>query len=58
MNINFQNGDILNSPIIIENLDCSIPCNILLYFCNSCPTKIINYFHPSKSDFFEIIMIL
>ena len=58
MNINFQNGDILNSPIIIKNLDCSIPCNILLYFCSSCPTKIINYFNPSKSDFFEIIMIL
>ena len=58
MNINFQNGDILNSQIIIKNLDCSIPCNFLFYFCSSCPTKKINYFNPSKSDFIEILMII
>ena len=57
MTNNNQDVDILNSPIIIKNIDCSIPCNIILYFADSCPTKSINYFPPSSSDFFEIIMI-
>ena len=57
MTNNFENGDILKSPIINSNVDCSIPCNIILYFCSSCPTKIINYFPPSYSDLIEISMI-
>ena len=58
MNDEFQNNvDILNSPFIIKNIDCSIPCNIIFYFCSCCPTKIINYFSPSQSDFIEISMI-
>ena len=58
MTYNFQNGDILNSPDIIRDIDCSIPCNIIFYFASCCPTKVINYFPPTKSDFIEIIMIL
>ena len=57
MNNDWQNIDILNSPNIIKNIDCSIPCNIIFYFCSCCPTKIINYFSPSQSDFIEISMI-
>ena len=44
--------------IILKNIDCSIPCNIILYFASSCPTKSINFIPKSSSDFFEIIMIL
>ena len=51
-------NNILNSEIIIKNIDCSIPCNVFLYFCDSCPSKAINYFPPSKSDIIEILMIL
>ena len=58
MTYNFQNGDILNSPNIIRDIDCSIPCNIIFYFASCCPNKVINYFPPIKSDFIEIIMIL
>ena len=53
----FQNDENLNSPIIIKDIDCSIPCNILFYFCSCCPTKIINFFPPTSSDFIEILMI-
>ena len=58
MSYNNQDVDILNSQVILKNIDCSIPCNIILYFASCCPTKSINYFPPSSSDFFEIIMIL
>ena len=50
-------NNILNSEIIIKNIDCSIPCNSFLYFCTSCPSKVINYFPPSKSDIIEILII-
>ena len=58
MSFNNQDVDILNSQIILKNIDCSIPCNIILYFASSCPTKSINFIPKSSSDFFEIIMIL
>ena len=58
MSFNNQDVDILNSQIILKNIDCSIPCNIILYFASSCPTKLINFIPKSSSDFFEIIMIL
>ena len=58
MSFNNQVVDILNSQIILKNIDCSIPCNIILYFASSCPTKSINYLPRSSSDFLEIIMIL
>ena len=58
MSSNNQDVDILNSQIILKNIDCSIPCNIILYFASSCPTKSINFIPKSSSDFFEIIMIL
>ena len=58
MSSNNQDVDILNSQIILKNIDCSIPCNIILYFACSCPTKSINFIPKSSSDFFEIIMIL
>ena len=58
MSFNNQDVDILNSQIILKNIDCSIPCNIILYFASSCPTKSINFISKSSSDFFEIIMIL
>ena len=58
MSFNKQDVDILNSQIILKNIDCSIPCNIILYFASSCPTKSINFIPKSSSDFFEIIMIL
>lgn len=58
MSFNNQDVDILNSQIILKNIDCSIPCNIILYFARSCPTKSINFIPKSSSDFFEIIMIL
>ena len=58
MTNNIENVDVLNSPIILKNIDCSIPCNIILFFASCCPTKKINYFFPSISDFFEMIMIL
>ena len=58
MSYNNQDVDILNSQVILKNIDCSIPCNIILYFASSCPTKSINFIPKSSSDFFEIIMIL
>ena len=58
MNNNFENGDILNNPVIIKNIDCTIPCNIILYFASCCPTKNINYFPSTKSDLIEMSMIL
>ena len=58
MSFNNQDVDILNSQIILKNIDCSIPCNIILYFASSCPTKLINFIPKSSSDFFGIIMIL
>ena len=55
---NYYSNDLLNSPVINKDVDCSVPCNILLYFMSCCPTKTINYFHPYKSDLIEISMIL
>lgn len=55
---NIYSNDILNSPIINKNVDCSIPCNIFLYFMSCCPTKTINYFPPSTNDLMEMFMIL
>ena len=55
---NYYSNDIINSPIINKNIDCSIPCNIFLYFMSSCPTKTISYFPPSSNDLMEIFMIL
>ena len=57
MDETYQSNNILNSEIIIKNIDCSIPCNTFLYFCTSCPSKVINYFSPSTSDIIEILMI-
>lgn len=54
----YQNSDILKSSIILKEIDCSIPCNFLIYFSSSCPTRIINYASPSSMDIFEIFMIL
>jgi membrane-associated phospholipid phosphatase len=54
----YQNSDILNSPVILKDIDCSIPCNFLVYFSSSCPTRIINFSSPSGVDIFEIFMIL
>jgi membrane-associated phospholipid phosphatase len=50
--------EILNSTVINRNIDCSIPCNILLYFMCCCPTQVINYFPPGSKDFKEMFMIL
>ena len=58
MTNSIENVDILTSPIILKNIDCSIPCNIILFFASCCPTKKINYFYPSISDFLEMVMIL
>ena len=55
---NYYSNDLLNSPIINKEVDCSIPCNFFLYFMSSCPTKTINYFPPGSNDLMEIIMIL
>ena len=55
---NYYENDLLNSSVIIKDIDCSIPCNILLYFMCCCPTQEINYFPPSSKDFIEIFMIL
>lgn len=55
---NYYSKDLLNSPVINKNIDCSIPCNIFLYFMCCCPTKVINYFPPSSKDLTEIFMIL
>ena len=55
---NYYDNDLLNSSVIIKDIDCSIPCNILLYFMCCCPTQEINYFPPSSKDFIEIFMIL
>ena len=55
---NFYSNNLLNSPVINKNVDCSIPCNIFLYILSCCPTKIINYFSPSLADINEIFMIL
>ena len=55
---NYYSKDLLDSPVINKNIDCSIPCNIILYFLCCCPTQTINYFPPSSKDLTEIIMIL
>lgn len=54
----YFSNDLLNSPVINKNVDCSIPCNFFLYFMSCCPTKEINYFPPYKSDLIELSMIL
>lgn len=51
-------NEILNSTVINRNIDCTIPCNILLYFMCCCPTQVINYFPPGSKDFKEMFMIL
>ena len=50
--------EILNSTVINRNIDCSIPCNILLDLFCCCPTQVINYFPPGAKDFKEMFMIL
>ena len=55
---NYYSKDLLNSPVINKNIDCSVPCNILLYLLSCCPTKRVNFFPPSSQDLIEIIMIL
>ena len=48
----------LNSEVIIEDIDCSIACNILLSLMSCCPTKELHYFPPSLGDLTELFMIL
>ena len=55
---NFYSNDLMNSPIINKNIDCTIPCNFFLYFMCSCPTKTINYFPPTSNDLMEMFMII
>ena len=55
---NYYSNDLMNSPIINKDIDCSIPCSIFLYYMSSCPTKTINYFRPSSNDLKEMFMIL
>ena len=55
---NYYSNDLMNSPIINKNVDCSIPCNFFLYFMSSCPIKTINYFPPAPNDLMQMFMIL
>ena len=56
--VNYYSNEILNSPVINKNIDCSIPCNIFFYLMSCCPTKKLSYFPPSTNDIIEIFMIL
>ena len=51
-------GEILNSTILDKNINCTIPCPILLKFMSSCPKREVNFFPPSLIDITEIIMVL
>ena len=51
-------GEILNSTVLDKNINCSIPCPILLKFMSSCPRDEISFFPPSLIDIIDIIMVL
>lgn len=43
------------------SIDCSVPCNIIFRFLNSCPTKILNLksiLQFSYEQLFELAMVL
>ena len=51
-------NDLLDSTVIIKDIDCSISCNIFLYILSCCPTQEINFFPPDTKDLIEMLMVL